>query len=54
MINTTKKLITQSNTDRQVLSQLDALENAVEFLGQRQQGIIYQMKLQREVSLMSV
>lgn len=41
MVNTTKELITQTNINRH-----DALENAMEFLGQRQQAIIYQMQLQ--------
>lgn len=38
MVNVTKELTTQTNIDRQVLGRLDALENAVEFLGQRQQA----------------
>ena len=45
MVNTTKELMSQTSTDKQVLSCLKALDAAVEFIGKREEALFLPSKL---------
>lgn len=45
MVNAAQEMLQQTNIDKQVLSRLDALESAVEYIGQEQKDMIFQSKL---------
>ena len=45
MVNTTKELMSQTSTDKQVLSCLKALDAAVEFIGKREEALFLHSKL---------
>ena len=45
MVNNTKEFMSQTSTDKQVLACLEALESAVEFIGERQEAFFLHSKL---------